>query len=567
MTREELLRILTFADSLRNLSEAQTALASVDARWNIISYAMRRHFDGKLLTITSLADAAGVPYGTSMRRIAELLDEGLLMRRPKSQSGKSFSLHPTRELIRQFEEYATQFKMTVGETFGFGGSETPGADFFFGGYYMTSRILSYPNALRVGIGQDKTVRILCPIDPTFRTLADLANNLKELCGANFQVTTLPLDELHQEIIDNNQRKKSKYDVVSVDLPWIGQLAENAAIRPLNTQIEANRYNSSDFHVSAWRGARLNGQQYGIPIQPTVEMLFCRTDLFAEAELDLPETTTDLLSAARTLHGMHRGVSSIVMNFGRGTPVAHSFIQTLADFGSPIIDLTSTEDGFDVEEIAGENFRPLIDTDAGRETLEFLRDINQFAHPESMRCDWDRRINIFSKGGAAMTYGWSIRASKFELDEASPAHGKVEFMRHPAKPGLHSISPVGGFVLALPASLNEDRAAIGWKVMEYLTRPELMKLYVQNGNLTSPRFSTSADPEVQAFSSLIQTVDQLERQGDLKIWPRPPIPEFSDLVTILGKEVHAALQGAKSVPEALAASQNQADALMRENGRY
>jgi multiple sugar transport system substrate-binding protein len=256
-----------------------------------------------------------------------------------------------------------------------------------------------------------------------------------------------------------------------------------------------------------------------------------------------------------------------MNFGRGTTVAHSFIQTLADFGSPIIDLTPTEDGYDVEEITGENFRPLIDTGTGRGTLEFLREINQFAHPESMRCDWDQRIAIFSEGAAAMTYGWSIRASKFELDEASPAHGNVEFMRHPAKPGVHRISPVGGFVLALPASLDEERAAIGWKVMEYLTRPELMKLYVQNGNLTSPRYSTSADPEVQTFSSMIRTVNQLEQQGELKIWPRPPIPEFSDLVALLGKEVHAALQGSKTVTAALADTQKQADILMRENGRY
>ena len=104
-------------------------------------------------------------------------------------------------------------------------------------------------------------------------------------------------------------------------------------------------------------------------------------------------------------------------------------------------------------------------------------------------------------------------------------------------------------------------------MEYLTRPELMKLYVQNGNLTSPRYSTSADPEVQAFSNMIRTVDQLEQQGGLKIWPRPPIPEFSDLVAILGKEVHAALQGTKTVAAALADAQKQADVLMRENGRY
>ena len=48
MTRDELLRILDFADTSRNLSEERTSLAQTDARWNIISYAMRRHLEGKL---------------------------------------------------------------------------------------------------------------------------------------------------------------------------------------------------------------------------------------------------------------------------------------------------------------------------------------------------------------------------------------------------------------------------------------------------------------------------------------------------------------------------------------
>ena len=66
MTREELLRVLTFVDTTRALSEKRTKLAAVDPRWNIISYAMRRHLEGKLLTITSAAMAADVPYGTAL---------------------------------------------------------------------------------------------------------------------------------------------------------------------------------------------------------------------------------------------------------------------------------------------------------------------------------------------------------------------------------------------------------------------------------------------------------------------------------------------------------------------
>ena len=569
MTREEMLRILTFAGSLRKLSDEHTALASIDARWNIISYAMQRHLEGKLLTITSLADAAEVPYGTAMRRISELIDEGLLMRRPRSKSGKSFSLHPTRALMAQFQDYAAEFKRTVGETFGFSDGENEEADggFYFGGHYMASRILSYPSAMRVGIGQDRPVRILGPIDPTFITLKKIAPQLNELCGAQFEFTVLPLDELHIEMRENQNRTRSYYDIVAVDLPWIGQLAESRAIMPLNNLIQEHQYRGSDFHTTIWQAARYQGQQFGIPIQPTVELLFSRKDLLIEAGLSVPLTTEDLLNAARTLHGSRRGLSGIVMNFGRGTPVAHTFIQTMADFGSPIINLTHTVDGFDTDTIKGTNYRPLIDSAAGFETAEFLREILNFAHPESLRCDWDRRIEIFSRGEAAMTYGWSIRAARFELDEIVSAHGKVDFAPHPAKPGLNRLSPVGGFALALPASLDNERAALAWKSMEYLTRPELMKLYVQNGNLTSPRFSTSADPEVQAISGLIRDIDQMEQNGMLKVWPRPPIPEFADVASILGREVYQMLNGQKTVKDTLSSAQNQIDKVFRDNGRY
>jgi multiple sugar transport system substrate-binding protein len=57
MIRDELLRILGFSDTWRSLCEQRTSLSQQDARWNIISYAMRRHLEGKMLTVTSAAAA------------------------------------------------------------------------------------------------------------------------------------------------------------------------------------------------------------------------------------------------------------------------------------------------------------------------------------------------------------------------------------------------------------------------------------------------------------------------------------------------------------------------------
>ena len=304
-----------------------------------------------------------------------------------------------------------------------------------------------------------------------------------------------------------------------------------------------------------------------PFSPPWRCCSAARDLFAKAGLSIPETTEDVLFAARMLHRSSFDLSGIVMNFGRGTPTAHSFIQTLADFGQPVINLRPLGDEFDVGEISGENFRPMLETDAARRSAEYLLELLQFAHPDSMKCNWDRRIQIFSHGHAAMSYGWSIRAAAFELNHDSPAHGKVAFVPHPSAPGKRRVSPIGGYSLAIPRGLSDQRMTAAWRVMEYLTRPELMKWYVQNGNLTSPRFSTSADPEVQASSKLIGEIDRMERRGDVQIWPRPPIPEFSDMLAIVGDEIHAMLRRDLTVAAALANAQRRIDGLMRARGRY
>ena len=567
MTREEMLRILTFVDKTRQLSEKRTDLAAVDPRWNIISYAMRRHLEGKLLTMTSAAMAADVPYGTAMRRIGELIESGYLIKRPKSKTGKSFSMHPSRKMIEEVESYAMQLKATVGTTFGFNTSGGSIDDFYFGGYYMASRILPYPSAMRVGVGYDHKIRILSPSDPTFKTLSDFSSNLDEMCGSNVEIVNLALDELHQEIMTNAMRTKSKYDLVAIDLPWVGQLAEEGSITPLDRFMQEDRYNPSDFHSGAYKGSSWRGLQYGLPIQPTAELLFCRQDLFDNVGLSIPKTTDDVLFAARMLHRSAFDLSGIMMNFGRGTPVAHTFVQTMADFGQPVISLAPLGPDFDVETIEGEQFRPSIDSKAGRQTAEFLCELLRYSHPESMRSDWDKRIKVFASGQAAMTYGWRIRAGLVELDDSSPAKGNTTYAGHPTGRGASPVSPIGGFSLAMPAGLSSDQQRRSWKVMEYLTRPEMMKWYVQNGNITSPRFSTNADPEVQAINPLIGQIDAMERRGELQTWPRPPIPEFSSMLSILGEKIFQMLQGELGISDALFQAQNDVDQLMRDNGRY
>src|SRR5579864_9840889 len=95
MSAEELISLLDLLEQVRVPTERWFESIPPDAVWNMIVYLMRRHYTGKLVTPTSLARAANVPYATAVRRINDMLTEGLLVRRPRTKTGRSDSLHPS----------------------------------------------------------------------------------------------------------------------------------------------------------------------------------------------------------------------------------------------------------------------------------------------------------------------------------------------------------------------------------------------------------------------------------------------------------------------------------------
>ena len=177
----------------------------------------------------------------------------------------------------------------------------------------------------------------------------------------------------------------------------------------------------------------------------------------------------------------------------------------------------------------------------------------------------RRIRPSAEGRIAMAYGYTHLAPYFELDESSPANGQTGYLPHPAGPGASQIAPVGGYMLGIPANLPEDRIAATVEALLVFTSPEAQKLFVQNGSRTNPRYSVGADPDVRRMSPIFEAVDAMSWRDELQFWPRPPIPEISDIIQICGEEFHDMLRGIISPREALRRAQGRADAIIKKSG--
>jgi multiple sugar transport system substrate-binding protein len=565
---EEFSRFLDFVDALRNEADQVLSLKAGYDETRLITTLLRNHLKGKLTTTSYLANASGLGYGTAIRAINAIEERGLLIRRPRTQTGKSFSLHPTEKLIGEWQEYARRVRGAIGSTLGVGTAGRGGlSDYFFGSSYGDSRTIPPPTPLQTRLSLQNDLRVLVHADPTFMAMNVLKRQFEGLFGTGINSRALSIDRLRQEILSNAERKSSRYDIIACDLPWFGELAQKGILRPIDDLLSAGDVDLGDFHKVALASARYRGVQYGLPVQTTPELLCVRRDLCDAAGIGVPFTISDTLEAARALHRRAQGRSGIAWNAARGTPLGHTFMFVMGAMGRPFLNLAKIDDDYDAEWSEGENLRPVLESDEARATAEYLRELLDFSPPSILSMSWYERARAFADGEVAMAYCATLLAPLFELNKESPAYGVTEFLPHPYGPAGKPIAPVGGYALAIPSNIEADRVGAVWEAMQSLTSPETIKLYIENGSLVTPRFSVSMDPNVRRISPVISIVDGMARSGILQYWPRPPVPEITDLIEIIGTEIHDMLQGAKSVDVALRTAQNRADALMHARGHY
>ena len=95
----ELESFLDFVEQFEMEMERSLSIKKGYSETRILGTLLRDHLSGKTSTTSSLIGASGMSYGTAIRAVEAIENRGLLLRRPRTSSGKSFSLHPTEKLL------------------------------------------------------------------------------------------------------------------------------------------------------------------------------------------------------------------------------------------------------------------------------------------------------------------------------------------------------------------------------------------------------------------------------------------------------------------------------------
>lgn len=532
----ELDRFLEFVDRFHAETDRSLGLTGTPREVPVIVQLMRSHLRGRLETPSSLIAASGLPRGTAHRMIEAMVDDGMIAKRPRSRSGKTFSLHPSPKLIRNWLDYVRRTKSLLGTAFGL----AEGMDYFFGASYLSAGTIPPLPVMQDKLSLPGKLRVLIHADPTFMAMQKLKRQFEMHFGVDIDVRALSLDRLHREVLENRKLSQSRYDIVTCDLCWMQELIASDVVQPVEELDGPNAREYLDFHPEALATAQRGRTLYGVPVQTTPELLIYRTDLLAQKDITPPETLDAMLAAARALHDPAASVNGICWNGARGTPVGTTFMMLMADFGQPVLNLPRIGNGFRDQDLGPENLVPMLESPAALEAAEFLVELLAFSPHNALQMSWYERAKCYADGKAAMAYCYTQILPMIENQPDSIARGKTGYLPHPSARGMPQIAPLGGWNLCIPSNLKDARLAAVKHAVRTMTSAAATKLYIENGSVVSSRFSVCNDPAVAHGRPIIATVDRMARSGQLQSWPRPAVPQLNSLVYVLGEEIHTML---------------------------
>ncbi len=535
MNRNEITSLLKFVDKTRILFNKTITNNTVDSDWRVFSFVITNHLENKITTTTTVIEASGLPFATGLRRVRKLINEKKLIKRPKTKSGKSFSIHPSSELIKEFIDYLNLIKKEVATNLGFSDLND---NYFFGTSLSAGNIIPAPTVITNQNKKYKKIRFVSNDNPTFKVINKNLDFFEYILDCKIDlIIEGDLQKLLDKIIKNSQSaKKSKFDIVGFNIPWIGQLSKLNCLLPLNDYVEKVGLNLNDFHYSGIRSSSFNNSLYGIPIEAIPDLLFYRKDLFQKYNLMPPHSFQDLFQACKVLKDDKEIESPISWPARKGQPLATSFILAMANFGKPYINLRYIgENIYDLDSekiLLKANFL----SEASFNAAKTLKNLVLYSPKNISSQSNDECVEYYSKGKTAMVMNWSSRAHLFELNKNSPAYKKTGYLPRPAGHELFQVSPIGGFSLGIPSNTLKEKIPFIMKNIRNFVSPEFIKYYIEHGSLSSPLFSVVNDPDVRALSPIFNEIDKMEKEEKFVEWARYPLPTYSNIIEEVGNKI-------------------------------
>ena len=377
-------------------------------------------------------------------------------------------------------------------------------------------------------------------------------------GVELNWVSLEEGVLREQVTSDTATGGGQYDIINIGMQEAPIWGAAGWIEPLTFSAG---YDVDDILPAMRNGLSHEGQLYAAPFYGESSMVMYRKDLTDAAGVSIADSDSwdNVKAAAAAIHDPDNGVYGACLRGKPGWGDNMAFITTVVNsFGGAWFDA---------------DYRPVLDSAEWNAAINFYVDLlSNYGPPGSEGNSFNEILALYNEGKCGMWIDATIAASFLEVDG-------VAYAQSP-----NAGNPVGSnwlwaWAMAIPAGSPNAEAA--GKFIEWATSKDYVQAVGTHPDFgwgsvpTGQRASTYAIPEFQAAAGFaaaeLAAIDSAAPEAtDLKPYVGvqfAAIPEFPEVGSAVAQEMAAALSGAKSVEEALAASQEAAHSIMKEAGYY
>lgn len=377
-------------------------------------------------------------------------------------------------------------------------------------------------------------------------------------GVELNWVSLEEGVLREQVTSDTATGGGQYDIINIGMQEAPIWGAAGWIEPLNFSAE---YDIDDILPAIRNGLSYDGTLYAAPFYGESSMVMYRKDLTDAAGVSIADNDSwdNIKAAAAAIHDPENGVYGVCL---RGKP----------GWGDNVAFITTVANSFGASWFDGD-MKPTLNSPEWNAAVNFYVDLlGTYGPPGSEGNSFNEILALYNEGKCGIWIDATIAASFLDVNGVAYAQAP------------NAGNPVGAnwlwaWAMAVPAGSPNAEAAKDF--IEWATSKDYVQAVAHHPDFgwgsvpTGQRISTYEIPEFQAeagfaAAELAAIESAAPEATDLKPYVGvqfAAIPEFPEVGSAVAQEMAAALSGAKSVEEALAASQAAADAIMSEAGYY
>ncbi len=400
------------------------------------------------------------------------------------------------------------------------------------------------------------LRVLLKEGYEIQAIQKYQEDFEKATGIDVELEVYDEPTARQKLVLDATSNTGTYDITSASFWNLPEYVSAGWLQPLDEYISKAKdewLHLEDLPQGAMKSMTVDEQLYALPHTIIGGMFFYRKDVFQELGLQPPQTTDDILAAARTIKERR---SDLVPFTARGAP---SFASLGTELGWAY--------GYGANLFDEEN-RPQANSPEMRTAMnDFVTLMREYAPSDAASLTFTQAGEKFASGQAAMMFDTSGFGTIFEDPEQSKVVGKIGYTL-PTGPAGKPLQWLYNEGLAVTEGSENKNAA--WLFLQWrLSRETTMKELTELGRTDVPSLHVLDSPEYAAYAEeqgvteFTKSLPKSWENATTEHWPF--YPQFAKIGDTFAKEISSAIAGSQTVDEALAVVQTELTRIMKDAG--